>query len=36
MDIEDEINQINEIINKLDTITDDEWQKKEEKYFQVL
>ena len=29
MDIKDEINQINEIINKLDIIQDDEWQQKE-------
>ena len=30
MSREDEIKQINEIINKLDIISDDEWQKKEE------
>ena len=30
MEIEDEINQINSIINKLDVIRDDEWQKKED------
>lgn len=30
MEIEDEINQINSIINKLDVIRDDEWQKEEE------
>ena len=29
MEIEDEINQINEIINKLDIIQEDEWQIKE-------
>lgn len=28
MEIKDEINQINSIINKLDVIRDDEWQKK--------
>lgn len=31
MEIEDEINQINSIINKLDVIRDDEWQKKKMK-----
>lgn len=30
MEIKDEINQINSIINKLDVIRDDEWQKKED------
>lgn len=30
MEIEDEINQINSIINKLDVIRDDDWQKKED------
>ena len=30
MEIEDEIKQINSIINKLDVIRDDEWQKKED------
>lgn len=30
MEIEDEINQINSIINKLDVIRDDEWQKKDD------
>ena len=31
LEIEDEINQINSIINKLDVIRDDEWQKKKMK-----
>lgn len=31
MEIKDEINQINSIINKLDVIRDDEWQKKKMK-----